>query len=258
MVALLTTTFVKSVLITLSVGVLVGCSSNGLTEVTSSSTPRDADSNRLSAVDTAHPDLQGFLDEWHKEGVTISESTGNSTSQLVAFTDANGNGRQDGFEPVLAEVPGEISDIEQVAFTELPSGTVTGLCYTNSYEVRPGEYIHRGKTFMVTWQGVHIGFDSCELDLGLSSEAFPGEVWTGFLKGTKNGVPFVDGWLTLVPKTSAWIEIPWPTGKEILDDVYGKVGELSVASMPEDHDPEYFPEDRMIIGSWKSEVTFSN
>jgi hypothetical protein len=243
----------KASVLVASLGLLSGCVSDGTTA------SLNRDERELTAAPTAHPELQSFLDEWHKEGVTIAESTTDSASLLVAFTDDNGNGVRDGLEPLLAQVPGEMSDVPQLASTELASGAISGRCFTNSYEVRPGEYFYRGQSFVVTWGGISFRpNDSCTLSLEISSEAFPGEQWAGLLKGTKRGEPLENGWVTWPSKTNVIIEIPWPTGDEVLEDAYGRDGELAVASEPEGDRPWSYPEDRMIVGSWTSEVTFSN
>lgn len=243
----------KVAVIVASLSLLSGCVADG---TAASLTGVEVD---LTAAPTAHPDLQPFLDEWHKEGVTIAESTTDSASQLVAFTDDNGNGVRDGLEPLLAEVPGEMSDVPQLASTELASGAISGRCFTISYEVRPGEYFYRGQSFVVSWGGISYSrHDSCTLSLEISSEAFPGEQWAGLLKGTKRGEPLENGWVTWPSKTNVIIEIPWPNGDEVLNDVFGKVGELAVASEPEGDGTWSYPEDRMIVGSWKSDVKNSD
>jgi hypothetical protein len=42
----------------------------------------------------------------------------------------------------------------------------------------------------------------------------------------------------------------------MLLDVYGRVGELAIASTT--WNGGAYPDERMIVGSWKSEVTFNN
>ena len=260
MLAPLTTTFVKSLLISLSVGVLVGCSSNDLAETTGASTPGDADSNRLSAVDTAHPELQGFLDSWDKVGVTIAETPATDDSQLIAFVDDNGNAVPDVGEPVLAQAEGALSDIRQLVVSQQDSEPVTGQCGSNSFVVRPGNYGYRGKTIAVGFNGLAYGGGvggQCTVTLSLSSTPFPDEEWAGIISGTKSGKPFAEFNILYWSNRAVQIDIPFPTSKEMFDDVYGKDGELAISSHPINDDYR-LPEDRMIIGSWKSEVTFSN
>jgi len=246
----------------ISLFALSGCAVDAdTTSVTAEATSTSTDANRLTAAATASPDLQVFLDTWDKDGVTIAETPATDDSQLIAFTDDNGNAVPDEGEPVLSSVEGEISDIPELALSLGNSNEVTGRCGSNSYVVRPGNYDYRGKTFAVSmnraaYQGGFGG--SCTLTLYLSSEPFPGEEWNGLIFGTKSGQSFGEYSVVYWSTKAVQIDIPFPTAQEMFEDVYGRDGELSIFSQSKTNETQGVPEERMIVGSWKSEVTFSN
>jgi hypothetical protein len=245
------------------VSIVAGCapssSSTGSSESgpSASETPIaiDGDDYRLVADESASPELQGFLDTWNKDGVTIAETPATDDEQLVAFTDDNGNGVPDEGEPVLAQAEGGVSDIPQLAVSQSSSGVVTGRCFTNSYQVNTGTYSYRGKSFDISYLGwAHMGGGGgCQLSISLNSEPFPGEKWEGLIKGTYRNEPYFGGWFIWPSTTSVSIEIPLSTNEDILDDAWGRDGELAIVSKSEDN-PEQYPENRMIVGSWRSEV----
>ncbi len=268
MTILSTSFLVKCGAVVACVSILAGCAPSSPSTGSSQSAPSasetpialDGGGDRLVADESASPELQGFLDAWNKDGVTIAETPATDDEQLVAFTDENENGVPDEGEPVLAQAEGSVADIPQLAVSQSSSGVVTGSCGSNSYIVRPGNYDYRGKTFAVGFNGMayHGGFgDTCTLSLSLSSTPFPDEEWTGLILGTKSGKEFGEYSVFYGSSTVVQIDIPFPTSLEMLDDVYGRDGELSIFSHPINDDYR-LPEDRMIIGSWKSEVTFSN
>jgi len=243
----------------LVVSVISGCTiTAGAADVAGKPTPAISGTERLTAVSTANPDLQGFLDTWGKDGVTIAETPATGDSLLVAFTDENDNSIPDENEQVLAQIDADLSDISELSATEQSGGTVTGRCSGISYIVEPGEFTYRGKTFTVKYSGrAFDSYDSCPITLTVSSDPFPGEHWVGLLKGTKNNEPFDAGWVITYPVTNdVQIEIPYPTSQDMLLDVYGRVGELAIASTT--WNGGAYPDERMIVGSWKSEVTFNN
>lgn len=247
------------------VSILVGCAPSSPSTESRESGPSaietpnaiDGDDYRLVADASASPELQGFLDTWNKEGVTIAETPATDDEQLVAFTDDNGNGVPDEGEPVLAQAEGDVSDIPQLATSQTSSGVVTGRCFTNTYQVNTGKYTYRGKTFDVGFVGVAFNVwgdgGTCRLTLSLGSEPFPGENWEGLLKGTYRGEPIFSGMFIGPETTKAMIEVPYPSRDDVLDNAYGNDGELAIVSQPEQN-PEKYPENRMIVGSWRSQI----
>jgi hypothetical protein len=257
---------VKLSVAVLCISVFAGCASaspmstlngNG-SPASENPTGFNAEDFRLVADESASTNFQLFLDTWAKDGVTIAETPAIDGAQLVAFTDGNGNGVLEAGEPVLAEVEGDMSDVLQLATSQTSSGVVTGRCFTNSFVVNPGEYSYRERIFVVGFVGrSYAGGRACQLTLSLSSEPFPGEKWEGLLKGTSRNEPFFGGWFIWPSTTTVLIEIPIPTNGEVLDETYGRDGELAIVSQSEEN-PEQYPKNRMIIGSWKSEVTSGN
>jgi hypothetical protein len=75
----------------------------------------------------------------------------------------------------------------------------------------------------------------------------------GLIKGTYRNEPYFGGMFIGPSTTTVNIEIPWPTNDDILGNVFGRDGELAIVSQPE-QDPEKYPENRMIVGSWRSDI----
>lgn len=231
-----------------------------LTSLDTFITPRIlGDAPRLEVDLAASPQLQDFVATWDRFGVPIAESKDGGNTQLVAFSDVNGNGMPDDDEPVLAQVEGTFSQIPQLAYSQSASGEISGRCYVMSYVLRPGEFEYRGKKFVVTLKGISYESDndrSCDINFTLSSPAFPGESWLGLTKGTKWNEPYLGGWFIEPSTTTAYLELPKPTPAELLGDAYGHEGELAIASVVQGTMSGY-PEERINIGTWKSEVTIN-
>lgn len=244
------------------VSILAGCAPMSPTPGTNEGNPSasetpvaiSTDDLRLVADESANPELQGFLDTWVKDGVTIAETRATDDELLVAFTDENENGLPDPGEPVMAQSEGDMSQIPKLATTETTSGVVTGRCFYHSYIVNTGDYRYRGETVSVGFVGLGVytgpGAQACRLTLSLSKEAFPGEKWEGLLRWTYRGEPIYSGMFIWPDTTNAMIEIPLPSPGDVIEELYGPLGELAIVSAPvENH--EQYPDDRIIVGSWQ-------
>jgi hypothetical protein len=204
-------------------------------------------------------ELQVFLDQWDKDGVTIAESTVDDSNVLIAFADTNDDEIIQADETVYAQVAGEIRDIPLSGYDYLDSGTISGRCgFATFYELTLGEYTYRDTSFVVGIRGWreqdrHVAKRSCELNIEVTPGAFDGEEWFTLSSGTVNGAfdtsyLYTEGYRTpitfIFPLLGTW---------ELLSNTYGDDGELAVLSRPDEWErpAEGTLPPRMRVGTWK-------